>query len=344
MYIGNLVKFVLSLVLLQFISLPKLSAQEPLINMKPCLCDAMIEPQTGSARTTYIASVRYQDQNGKAPATIQVFVDDVGYPLKRLSGTANNGIYKCKLTLPPGEHSYYFYAEDDQGRTVRMPRYNVKKGPTVGVINLVTEPAKLSNGGALQESGTNKTVLTYTTHYYDPQSKIPQKVYVVIDDIKYPMHRHKGVAYNGTYLASITLPPGDHGYYFSAIDAAGNCITLPEDGYIRGPEITEMNNVTPQLSDEKTDPSIGYKSTAFTYLVKYVDPDFDPPSIINVVINGESYPLKLKAGKSYDGIYSYRTKLFLGNLHNYYFYCEDGRGGTCRMPPKGAFHGPVVVK
>lgn len=320
--------------------MPKLMAQKSTFNQKPCLYDGKIEPSSGTIKIPYTASVYYYDPDGKKPNKIQIIIDDINYPLKRSQGQPNKGLYTAKLTLPPGEHNYYFEAEDDNGALVRFPRYGTKKGPLVGI----TKPAQLTKGGVLRKSGTDKTLYTYTIHYFDPQDNPPQKIYVVVDGITYPMSLHKGRRSNGTYIAVLTLPAGSHAYYFKAMDAQGNCISLPEDGFIRGPEVVESANSSPNLFDVKLEPIIGYKSQAFTYLVTYLDKDFDPPSLIHIVIDGESYPLKLKAGKNYNGIYYFRTKQYLGNYHNYYFYCEDGRGGSCRIPATGTFHGPVVVK
>ncbi|MEO0092177.1 MAG: hypothetical protein ABIK61_05680 [candidate division WOR-3 bacterium] len=314
------------------------------LNNRPCLFDGTIEPQSGTARNVYIASVHYYDPDGKRPSRIEVFVDDVSYPLKRKTGKPNDGIYRCKLTLPPGEHLYYFYAEDEQGKSARLPRYSAKKGPLVGVTKPILDRARLTKGGVFQKSGTDKTLYTYTVNYYDPKCNPPKEVAVYVDCIKYPMRLHKGSPSNGTYIATLTLPPGKHAYYFRAIDNLNNCISLPEQGFIRGPEVTETYNTSPQLFDVKLDPIIGYKPTTFTYYVTYLDEDFDTPSLIQIVIDGETYPLKLKQGKPYNGVYTFKTQHYLGNYHKYHFYCEDGRGGSCRVPPTGDFHGPVVVR
>lgn len=336
------------LVLISFTMLiiPRLNAQKLELNQKPCLYDGKIEPQSGLVKTPYTASVYYYDLDGNKPNRIIIVVDEISYSLKRTKGKANKGVYTAKLTLPPGEHNYYFEAEDDNGAVVRFPRYGTKKGPLVGI----TKPAQLTKGGLLRKNGTDmtlsaaKNLYTYTVHYYDPHDKPPQKITVVVDGIEYPMSLHKGTRSNGTYIAVLSLPVGSHAYYFKALDEQGCCISLPEQGFIRGPEVNETANALPELLDVKLDPIIGYKSTEFTYQVTYLDKDFDPPSVIQIVIDGKAYPLKLKSGKNYNGVYSFRTKQYLGNYHNYYFYCEDGRGGSCRIPAIGTFHGPVVVK
>lgn len=338
------VKIISSVILFAVLFISSLSAQYMTLNKAPCMYDGTITPENGTVRNRYTASVHYYDSDGKKPSIIQVYVDDVNYSLKRASGKANNGIYKCRLTLPPGEHTYYFYAEDDNNWEVRFPRYGALKGPYVNLTKPWVKPAKLSNGGHIRKTGTDKDYYTYSVHYYDPENRPPQKINVIVDNIPYPMHLHKGKVGNGTYLAILTLPPGPHAYYFKAYDALNNCLSLPEKGFVRGPEVTETMNNSPKLYDVKVDPIIGYPSTPFTYSVTYNDEDFDPPSIINIVIDNVAYPLQFNAGSKYNGKYVFRSKQYFGNFHNYYFYCEDGRGGSCRIPEIGTFHGPVVVK
>lgn len=343
---GNMKNVKYLLIVMCIVSLVgiKLYAQTEYLNQKPCMYDGMIAPQSGLTSTNYTATVHYYDTDGRKPNKIQVFVDDVSYALKWESGNSNNGVYECNLMLPPGEHAYYFYAEDDYGIDVRMPRYGTFKGPAVGITKLWNKPAKLSEGGILEATGSEKTICTYTVHYKDPEQKPPVHIYVYVDGIKYPMTLHKGMKFDGNYIAMLNLPTGKHAYYFKAMDAMGNCISLPQDGFIRGPEISATSNNPPRLFDVKLDPGIGYNNEHYNYMVTYTDEDFDPPSIMNIVVDGITYPINLKSGKTYNGVYGYRSKLYLGNYHDYYFYCEDGRGGSCRVPSTGTFHGPVVVK
>lgn len=339
----KLIKFVLVFILL-LTFIPKIQAQNLQLNKNPCLYDGKIEPLSGVTRNTYIASVYYYDPDGKRPIRIQVYVNDVGYTMKRVSGRPNIGIYKVKLTLPYGKHSYYFYAEDDDGEACRFPRYGNINGPTVNARKPFVKPAILSKGGLLANYGNDSKVFTYTVNFEDPNDKAPKKIFVVIDGINYSMQLHKGNPWCGTYLTQTELSAGKHAFYFKAIDAMGNCISLPEHGFIRGPEVSETRNSNPALIDAKLEPEIGYTSQSYSYRVNYIDKDFDPPSIIQIIIDEKPFNLKLKKGNKYNGVYYYNTNHYIGNYHNYYFYCEDGRGGSCRFPETGYFYGPVVVK
>jgi len=49
-------------------------------------------------------------------------------------------------------------------------------------------------------------------------------------------------------------------------------------------------------------------------------------------------------GTEANGLYSYVSREFLSYMHTYYYYFEDGKGGSCRLPAVGSFHGPVVTR
>ncbi len=340
----KILKYLVIFMSVLLIIFAKTYAQDLTLNKQPCLYDGVIEPQSGTTRNIYIASVRYYDPDGKKPIQIKVFVNENGYNLKKSSGKYNNGVYKTKLSLPAGKHSYYFYAEDDHGFSIKYPQYGVIKGPTVNLNRPYQQPATLMEGGLYQKIGTNKSIYTYTVRFKDPNEKPPKKIRVVVDGISYPMQLHKGKLYDGIFLAKLTLPTGKHAYYFKAYDALGNCITLPEQGFVRGPDVISHQNSNPKLLDNKIEPPIGYKANTYSYYVTYIDEDNDPPSLMQIYINEQPYDLKLKQGKPYNGIYYLKYSHFVGNYHNYYFYCEDGRGGSYRFPETGYFYGPVVVK
>lgn len=332
------------MVVLALCFLSTVSATE--LNKAPCLTAGTIEPEQGTFKTIYVARVHYYDIDGRKPTMIKVVInEDMEYTLKRRQGKSNNGIYETKIRLPYGIHKYYFYAEDDNGLPSRYPQYGYLTGPVVTPTKSYTKPAKLYKGSVDKNQGTDANMFTYTVYYYDEYQKPPQKLFVVIDGIEYPMRLHKGQAYNGLYIAQISnLSPGPHAYYFKAIDNNGNCIKLPHYGFIRGPEVAEKKNRVPKLFDARLNPEIGYQSDRYQYEITYLDEDRDAPSVINIVINEIAYPMKLKKGKPYNGIYTFSTKHHPGNYHTYYFYCEDGRGGSFRLPTRGYFYGPVVIK
>lgn len=314
-------------------------------NLKPCLCQAMIRPIDGVARTTFVATVRYYDADGDAPGEIAVFVDDNAYPMQLVKGRAHDGIYRARFTLAPGEHEYYFFAQDARGMSERFPRYGAKHGPYVGARTTYNRQAILTEGGVWYDYGTEKNIYTFTVHYRDRDiCRAPKGVTVFVDGIAHEMALHKGTPNNGLYLYQAMLPPGPHAYYFVARDGDGDCVTFPKHGFLRGPEVTETMNTAPRLLDEDIEPPTGGHSTRYTYSVTYRDEDGDKPAVALVYVDDIPHQLRHVAGRPDAGLYSCKTRHHISWNHNYYFYFEDGRGGACRYPERGYFHGPVVTR
>ncbi len=311
----------------------------------PWLGGGKIMPLYGSMRQSYFAEVIYQHPEELPPTSIKVFIDGNPYELKRKKGKPWRGIYRSPaITLPPGEHSFYFYCEDEKGRFDRLPRFGEEKGPFVGLRTKYNRRPRLTEGGVYFDYGTEKEIYTFTVHYFDPDCKPPRSVIAYVNEIPCTMSLHKGTPSNGIYLVKRKLKAQPYGYYFSAEDFGGAKITLPGKGFIRGPEVEKAENNDPVLVDLKLSPNLGGPKTKFTFSATYKDPDGDPPSIIQVVINDTPYPMRLRKGKKSEGIYFFKTRLIESVYHKYYFYAEDGRGGTRRVPEEGTFHGPVVIK
>jgi hypothetical protein len=299
----------------------------------------------GTARTVYVASAKYRDVDGDVPAKVEVYIDNVAYPMRLAGGKAADGTYRARLTLPPGEHSYYFYAQDARGADERFPRYGAKPGPFVGAKKPMNRQAMLSEGGIFFAAGTDGDVYTYTVHYRDRDDCLPPRaVKVIVDGICHSMKLHKGSENDGIYLYQASLPKGPHAYYFAAIDGNGDCVMHPAYGFLRGPDVMQPENAPPVLFDPNVEPPIGTSATGYTYTISYRDEDKDPAALACLYIDGARHKMKHVAGKSYSGLYTYRTRSYSGNLHDYYFYFEDGRGGTARHPEVGVFHGPVVTR
>jgi len=335
--------FAAALIVLSILVMASPSLAE--VNHKPCLCQPMIRPMDGLARTTFVATVRYYDMDGDEPGKVEVYIDGNAYPMQLVKGRAYDGIYRARFTLGPGEHNYYFYATDNRGMDERYPRYGAKHGPYVGTRRTYNRQAIMTEGGVHFEYGTEKNIYTFTVHYRDRDiCRPPQAVKVFVDGIAHEMTLHKGTPNNGIYLYQAMLPAGPHGYYFKAIDGDGDCVMHPKHGFLRGPDVAEALNNPPRLSDNRTIPATGTHRTKYTYTVHYRDEDFDHPSVALVYIDDVPYQLHHKAGKPYAGLYLHRMHQHVGWNHDYYFYFEDGRGGVCRYPERGVFHGPVVTR
>lgn len=99
---------------------------------------------------------------------------------------------------------------------------------------------------------------------------------------------------------------------------------------------------SPQLSNGLVNPSSGDTLTNFYYYVTYYDSEGGSPDVRQVYIDGTAYDMSLHSGLASDGIYRYGPMMLPIGSHSYYFYFEDGRGGTARLPETHSFTGPVV--
>jgi len=321
---------------------PSLAAQG---NAKPCLCNPTITPMKGTARTVYVATVKYSDPDGDAPARVEVNVDNVAYPMRLVGGRAANGTYRARLTLPPGEHSYFFYAEDVRGESERFPRYGARTGPFVGATKPMNLLPILTDGGVYFDYGSDRSIYTYVVHYKDRDGcKPPRCIKVFVDGIGHEMALHSGTRINGTYHYQTMLPEGPHAYYFMAMDGDGDCVSLPAQGFIRGPEVIAQPNTPPALIDQRIEPPTGGTTGRYAFLVHYNDVDGDDPPTALIYIDNVPHAMTQVKGEDGNGLYSYIGRSFLSYMHTYYFYFEDGKGGTCRLPAVGAYHGPVVTR
>ncbi|MGB9742462.1 MAG: hypothetical protein ACP5JB_04015 [candidate division WOR-3 bacterium] len=314
------------------------------VNHRPCLCGPQLVPLQGSARNVYLARVRYSDPDNDPPARVEVYIDGIAYPLRLVKGKAASGIYQARLTLSAGEHNYYFYAEDIRGLAERYPRIGAKPGPYVGKgKEMYNHLPALTSGGYQEDFVTGNNVYTFTVRYQDKDGVKPRAVRVNIDGIWHDMKLLQGEPANGIYYYTTQLAPGNHFYYFAGIDQCGACMLHPAYGVIHGPKVGEKSNSAPRLIGAKLEPPVGYRGSVFTYYVEYRDPDNDPPARAEIYINGHPHRMTLVGGQTYTGRYRFRTKLYPGNFHTYYFYFEDGKGGFYRHPEVGCFHGPIVI-
>ncbi len=105
---------------------------------------------------------------------------------------------------------------------------------------------------------------------------------------------------------------------------------------------SNVDNHDPTLYDGRVEPEHGREDTTFTYRVRYHDQDDDAPTVSKVYIDdGVGHDMTLESGNAANGTYFYQTNLPEGE-HEFYFYFEDGNGGSCRDPRDGTYQGPSV--
>ncbi|MBN1593471.1 MAG: hypothetical protein JW941_09550, partial [Candidatus Coatesbacteria bacterium] len=201
-------------------------------------------------------------------------------------------------------------------------------------------PPVLTSGQVSPQRGTTETPFTYSVHYYDEDGDAPLLSTVFIDDDSgHEMVLESGDEANGIYTFVTNLSGGDHIFYFYFED--------DKDGWDRAPEMGEYTapfvHPDPLLVDGKVEPEYGTAGTIFTYSVRYLGNDDNPPFIKKVYIDDVGFDMKCETGDPSNGTYIYRTKLVLGE-HRFYFYFENPAGQGARDPQEGAFSGPVVFQ
>jgi len=110
-------------------------------------------------------------------------------------------------------------------------------------------------------------------------------------------------------------------------------------------ELTSFSlvNHDPQLSGGLVSPVSGDTNTDFYWYIDYYDEDGDSPSTKQVYIDGTAYTMSLDSGSAYNGTYRYGPMKLGEGSYEYYFYFEDGYGGSDRLPSSGTSSGPSVT-
>ncbi|MCD6327495.1 S8 family serine peptidase [bacterium] len=305
----------------------------------PELSNGDVSPFTGSLSTTFTYTVDYFDPDESAPTVMNVVIDDVPHAMRLDSGgTPADGSYTYETSLGVGVHTYYFYCEDADGLSDRMPYADSYPGPNVGGANVAPI---LSEGEVWPPSGNPSASFAWTIHYFDLNGDNPETIQVVIDGSVMPMTLSQGVPYNGYYgFQTDQLTVGVHSYYFQCNDGGGGADRLPDTGTISGPSVVE-GNVAPTLQSGEVSPESGSTNTTFEYSVRYYDADGDEPSLGVVYIDDEPYAMWLQSGTADDGTYLFTTQLGLGS-HSFYFKFEDTSANSTVAPESGAYSGPEV--
>ncbi|MFQ6102783.1 MAG: hypothetical protein ACE5OP_00655 [Candidatus Glassbacteria bacterium] len=142
-------------------------------------------------------------------------------------------------------------------------------------------------------------------------------------------------------IVSFFPSPDQVQFKFVASDEwSGSLVEAGVDEFIILADIGPVNH-EPEFSAGGVTPVEGQYCKPFTFSIYYYDADGDSPSVIQVYIDGTPFSMSLSSGTPSDGTYEYETLLSVGT-HSFYFYAEDGQGGSVRLPESGELSGPEV--
>ena len=111
-------------------------------------------------------------------------------------------------------------------------------------------------------------------------------------------------------------------------------------------------NSAPSIYNGQVIPAVGTTTDSYLFAVWYYDVDGQAPTIKDVYIDGNPYPMTYFSGSgsvsTSNGWYTYETGLG-GGTHNFRYYFEDTQGAwstepvTAAPPPYSTYAGPVVA-
>ncbi|MBN1592370.1 MAG: hypothetical protein JW941_03850 [Candidatus Coatesbacteria bacterium] len=325
----------------------------------PMLSDGLVSPRYPLFETLVTYTVRYTSPHDYMPINSTVVIDGSAFEMTFLEGVTNAGVpttvpgladfengatyFFSTTDLSLGSHNYYFSFIDEAGGSGRLPTKGVISGPDVSGTNT---PPVLSQGMVDPASGTTLTEFMFTARYSDINFNPARDVILYLDGTAYDMSFQSGTPENGIYGVPVTgLSDGLHSYYFYAWDSQGAGARLPqtEGEEFEGPFVRKTN-IPPTLTNPLVTPTAGGFFERYVFSVHYFDGQGDSPHLMSVWLDGEEHPMTLTSGMDYDGTYGYAASpgtLSTGD-HYYYFFANDGFGGTARVPESGYFIGPTV--
>jgi phospholipase C len=304
------------------LTVPKGSA----IPLPSGISPSTLSPTSGGPGTTFTYQVVYD--NGTAPTTHNVVVDGTAITMsaaKQLSKGAT--LYTATDTLSPGPHTYYFDFATSSG-SWDLPNNNVPfTGPQVAPFNLTKVSVSPATGSQLGRPLTIK--VTYTS----PAGNSAKTADAVIDDVRYPMTAISGTPATGVVykFSTSSLSEGEHDFQLAFDDGSGL------QTFYEGWELAVSPII---LESSAVSPASGTTSTSFTFSTVYYGPD--APTQVDVVIDGNPYPLSLTSGSPSTGAtYSMTTTLGTGT-HTFAFYATDGTSYWADPTDAGTYTGPSV--
>ncbi|NVM03260.1 MAG: hypothetical protein HWN67_13045 [Candidatus Helarchaeota archaeon] len=241
-----------------------------------------------------------------------------------------------ELTGPYGSIAYY---EKYSGVLINATFYDASNYISTLIItdtNAVFKPndyaPQLMDGKVEPIEGNSTTIFNFTVNYSDADDNRPIYIRVTINNTAYEMspldlgdkNYVDGVIYNLT----TPLPPGNCTFYFNTSDSLYQ-VGFPDTGRMIGPNVTYINDNTPQLSSGSVTPTNSYSNIPFLFQVTYTDADNNPPIYINITLNNtETFAMEQQNPYDLnyiDGcIFEFETYLTPGSYSFHFNTSDDG--------------------
>ena len=188
----------------------------------PELSDGSVSPEYGQSTDTFTYSVHYYHADSEPPATADVYIDGSPQTMTLASGQAADGDYEYEASsLSAGDHSFYFYFEDGNGKSDRLPASGTSDGPFVDD----TKPS--SSCSSPSYSTSQPASITFTSSDGEGCGIYETKLYYRFDGGSYSYSGESESGTSGSFSFSFPDGQGTYDFYTIAIDNAGNAEDPP---------------------------------------------------------------------------------------------------------------------
>ncbi|MFX0098886.1 MAG: choice-of-anchor J domain-containing protein [Candidatus Hodarchaeota archaeon] len=302
-------------------------------NNDPVLVSPGVAPNDTNAsleRTVYETfnfSVVFTDPDGFDPTEINLVLDGIAYPMVNAIGSdpvAGVTYYLENSTMSQGVHNFYFNASDGIGTNATASDSVNVTGASCSLNNPAVDP---NNGNPVNERTPHAT-FNFSVVYSHPIGIAPVEVNLVFNDsVAYPLTNTIGTNYTAGviyYLLNSSMDVGSYSYRFNASDGVTTASTSSA--------ILDVENSSVSLTSPGVIPNNGYLPeertpyASFNFSVVYSNIVDVAPTEINLVLDGNVYPLSNTVGMDYIAGVTYylvNATMTLGT-HVYYFNATDG--------------------
>ncbi|NVM55244.1 MAG: Ig-like domain-containing protein, partial [Candidatus Helarchaeota archaeon] len=186
---------------------------------------------------------------------------------------------------------------------------------------------ELTLGAVVPESGKQNTEFNFSVVYSDQYNDPPAYINVLINGTPHPMEKQDLSDLNYTdgclYQYTTYLSPGNYSYYFECSNGVNSNSTN-----IKNLVVNPANLYAPEFGRRYAIAYRGTSSTLFHIHAIYKDLDNDPPTYVNVIINGTTY--RMTKAQSSDSNYTdgceYQYQIYLTRANYIFVYeCSDGQ-------------------